>query len=117
MICLGVESRYVQNGRYKKGVLRRVTEESSVLGMVDQDPLTIQNYRKDMLDFQLVTRQHGIELYQHKNTRSQLIVLCPELENWLLKVTKASKIDVRKHNLPSKASALHGIINANQGLN
>ena len=112
MICLGVESKYVQNGRYKKGVLRRVTEESNVLGMVDQDPLTIQNYRKDMLDFQLLTRRYSIELYQHKNTGSQLIVLCPELENWLLKATKASKVDVSKHNLPTKASALHGIINS-----
>ena len=44
VICLGVEKRFVQNGRYKKGVLRRVADENDVLGVVDQDPLTIQNY-------------------------------------------------------------------------
>ena len=56
-----------------------------------------------MLDFQ-ISKQYSIELYQHKNTRSQLIVLSPELETWILKVTKASKIDIGKYNLPSKPS-------------
>ena len=112
VICLGVKNGSVQTGRYKKGVLRRVAEESNVLGLVDQDPLTIQNYRKDMLDFQLIEKRHSIESYEHKCTGSQLIVLCPELESWIIKVSRVSKINISKYNLPSKASALHKIINS-----
>ena len=111
IICLGVKNGSVQTGRYKKGVLKRVAEESDVLGLVDQDPLTIQNYRKDMFDFQLIEKRHKIESYKHKHTESQLVVLCPDLESWILKASKNSKIEVTTYNLPGNSSTLHQIIN------
>ena len=109
--CLGIKKRFTQNARYKKGVLKRVAIESNVLGIVDQDPLTIQNYRRDMLEFQKLDSKYSVELNYHQSTKSKLIVLCPELESWILKAAKASKVDVKKFNLPNKASALHSTIN------
>lgn len=109
--CLGIEKRFIKNGRYKKGVLVRLSKERNVLGMVDEDPSTFRNYRKDMSEFTLVRKRHNIEWYQHQSTTNKLIVLCPNLENWILKIAKASKVDVTKFNLPSNPSTLHRVIN------
>ena len=108
--CLGV--KYTKDGRHKSGVLKELTSTKGLIGMIDEDPKNTQSRPRMMNEFQRVESKYAIEYYRHQNNNNQLIVLCPDLENWILKATKASKIGVNKFNLPSKTSALHGIINS-----
>ncbi len=44
---------------------------------------------------------------------NDLIVLCPRLEEWLLKATKDAQIDIKRYNLPDDSEHLHKEINLN----
>lgn len=107
---LGVKA--TKDGRHKSGVLKELTQGEELMGIVDEDPKNTQSRPKAMNKFHLAEEKHTIKVYRHQSNNNQLIVLCPDLENWILKAIKASKVDVSKFNLPSKANALHGIINS-----
>lgn len=44
---------------------------------------------------------------------NDLIVLCPRLEEWVLKATKEAEIDITRYNLPDDGDKLHRMININ----
>ena len=64
-----------------------------------------------MNEFYLTEEKHFIKIYRHQSNNNLLIVLCPDLENWILKAAKSSKVDVSTFNLPKKASTMHNTIN------
>ena len=107
--CLGAKS--VKDGRHKSGVLKTLTKSEGLIGMVDEDPKNTQSRPKAMREFRLVEARHGTKLYYHKSNNNKLIILCPDLESWVLKTTKTSKINIGEYGLPKTPSALHRIIN------
>jgi hypothetical protein len=50
-----------------------------------------------------------------KSNNNDLIVLCPRLEEWVLKATKEAQIDIKRYNLPDDGEHLHKEININIG--
>ena len=82
------------------------------MGLVDEDPKSTQSRPRVMNEFLLRENKHAIKVYHHQSNRNQLIVLCPDLENWITRAAAASKIKLSTFNLPNKAGALHNIINS-----
>lgn len=112
LICLGVNKKYTEDGRHKSGVLSSLVKRRDIIGLVDQDPSNTQSRPKTMDQFVLTESKYAVERYHHQSNGNQLIVLCPNLENWIIDAAKASNTDLTKFSLPNKASALHRIINS-----
>ncbi len=108
--CLGVKS--TKDGRHKSGVLKELSQTKDMIGIVDQDPKNTQSRPKTMNEFVLVEHKHGIKSYHHQSNGNQLIVLCPNLESWILKASRTSKVKVATHSLPGNPSTLHRNINS-----
>ena len=107
--CLGV--KFTKDGRHKSGVLKELAQTKKMIGILDQDPKNTQSRPKTMDEFILTENKRGIKSYYHQSNSNQLIVICPNLESWILKASKTSKIEVTTYNLPGNPSTLHRIIN------
>ena len=110
---LGLPKRALSHELNKDEVLKRIFEVSDSLGMVDEDPNSRLPVQFGMMlkleDFQ----QWDIALYTISRRGNQVIVLCPDLESWLLKTAELARIRISDppYNLPSNRKSLHKIIN------
>lgn len=95
----------------KGEVCNQLKKRSSCIGLVDDDPLSVQPryIQEAKLDNDLP--EHEIKVLHDNTNNNYIIVLCPRLEEWVLKTASEAGIDVRKYNLPKDAAKLHGEIN------
>ncbi len=93
----------------KGNVIRRLNEHPGATGIVDEDPgydppHEFANYRLtepgEGVQLQLRTRQGGGQ---------SLIVLCPEVEDWLLQRARISGVDPKQYHLRDTAKELHDL--------
>lgn len=83
------------------------------IAMVDEDPLgTVPSYLKT---FEEADRGDDLILKRHPKQGHRLVVVRPDLEPWLLKVSKGISIPPEKFQLPAKANQLH-LISSSQRL-
>jgi len=95
----------------KGGVCNQLRKHTKCKGLLDEDPSGTQpRYMKEAkLENDLA--KHDIKVLHHSSTDNRLIVLCPRLEEWILKAAQEAGIDVKKYNLPNSATQLHREIN------
>jgi len=95
----------------KGEICNRLRKQTNCKGLLDEDPSSAQpHYVKEaMLENEFP--QHDIKVLHHSSTDNRLIVLCPRLEEWILKAASETGIDVRKYDLPNDAAKLHRHIN------
>ena len=87
-------------------------KKSNSLGMIDEDPNSYKPLYFDELNEK--NNQHDIILYEDEVKHNHLIVLCPRLEEWIIRTCELEGINiVRKYNLPNNGHYLHKIINKN----
>jgi hypothetical protein len=108
---LGVAKRNIIHAGNKSKVCRRLKKSDNSKGLVDEDPWTEQPPYVEKLD--LIHNQHEIKTLQDNQRGNYLIVLCPRLEEWVLKATKDAQIDITRYNLPDDGERLHKEININ----
>ena len=56
----------------------------------------------------------GLKLYVDESRNHQIVVLCPDLEVWLLRAVNDMGFDIENYGLPRRANALHGVINSDE---
>jgi hypothetical protein len=96
--------------RGKSGVCNQLAERSNSKGLIDEDPLSVKHpYEKDGLQRQDYS-QYDIKHLYYPSENNELIVLCPKLEDWVLKSARIADIDVTRHGLPDEPNKLHRII-------
>lgn len=88
--------------------LQREFNESIALGIIDEDKNkgAAHPYIKQ---FELRLSLEGLQLKKHKQKEHYLIVICPEIENWLLNDAKSINLDLTEFNLPSGLKGLKEI--------
>ena len=107
---LGIPKKKIKHVAGKGNVCRVLKKKGNSVGMVDEDPDCPQpSYLKDL---QMVEESHGINLSDNRS-HNLLILLCPNLEAWILEAAKEAGVDVCNYNLPNNASELHEVININ----
>jgi hypothetical protein len=99
-------------GKYE--ICIQLAKKRNCKGLIDEDPEAIEPPYVRKL------RQAGKEkilpecelrvLYDTANSNS-LVILCPRLEEWILKAAREAGLDVRRYNLSSDGAKLHGQIN------
>jgi hypothetical protein len=108
---LGVPKRNIIHAGNKSKVCRRLKRSDNSKGLVDEDPLNEQPSYVEKLN--LIRNQDEIKTLQDSQRGNFLIVLCPRLEEWVLKATKEAEIDITRYNLPDDGDRLHKVINTN----
>jgi len=106
---LGVFKQNIIHAGNKSKVCKRLEKSDFSKGLADEDPSSEQPSYIDQLN--LIQNQHEIKIFQDNKRRNYLIVLCPRLEEWVLKAAKEADLDISRYNLPDDGEQLHKVIN------
>jgi hypothetical protein len=107
--ALGMANKEIKHVYSKGNVCNRLAKSRDAKGLVDEDPASPQPAYIGKLKLHL--HQRDIKLLQEDKTQNRLIVLCPRLEEWILKAAREAKVDIQDYGLPNEARQLHEIIN------
>ena len=109
MIELGVSRKRILHAGSKGRVVKNV-EEGKGLGLIDEDPGYPQP--KTLTQYRIVENleQYGLKILA-KDTK-KIIMICPRLEEFILKACEESSINPQKFGLASDPDVLHREINA-----
>jgi len=105
---LGVPRKQVLHEARKGEVFNWLKRTRDAVGMVDEDPDSAQPY--DRSNYRQVQVSEGLMLLVRQGSSGQrLIVVCPRLEDWLMRRAEVCGIDPRQYHLPDTPKALHDI--------
>ncbi len=93
----------------KPNVCKRLEKSRDSKGLVDEDPTQLQPRYIEKL--KMNSNEYDTKLLYEEKSQNHLIVLCPTLEDWILKAAKDAKVNVEDYSLPDDAYELHKIIN------
>lgn len=106
---LGIPGNKIFHAGGKGNICSRLKYSKNSLGLIDEDPHSPQpNYIKK-LKFQF--KEYSIKVLYDDELENYLIVLCPRLEEWILKAAKEININMVDYQLPNEAMELHKVIN------
>ncbi|MFC1937465.1 hypothetical protein ACFLWY_02755 [Chloroflexota bacterium] len=97
----------------KGGVCAQLRYRNNCIGLVDEDPSSPQPRFIQEAELKEDLSQHDIKVLHHGSSDNYILLLCPRLEEWVLKAAKEASVDVGKYGLPGDAARLHGVININ----
>jgi hypothetical protein len=106
--CLGKIKKDIVH--HDKGrIMAILKRETAQIAMVDEDP---RAYTHPYLEeLQLENEQHYLKVFTDKKRKNKVVMLCPNLEGWLIKVCQTLKIDLKDFYLPNDENKLHKEIN------
>lgn len=111
VVALGISKKEIYHSGSKGNVCKNLKKNSKSKGLIDEDPSSAQpSYIGKLKD---LSYEYGIKLLHDNNTQNHLIILCPKLEDWILKAAKEAKVNVKDYSLPDDPYELHKIININ----
>jgi len=105
----GVAPRAIVHSHGKGRVARYLSKNSAVKAIVDEDPGSAEPASLAVLV--QVSAAHDIRLRIDKSKSNELVVLCPRLEDWVIKTAKASNVKLNQFNLSETPRELHAEIN------
>jgi len=110
---LGVPRREIIHLGGKPEICKQLEKRENCKGLVDEDPFSVQPSYLRRLEVQENLSSYGLKVLKDGSKKNDLIVLCPRLEDWILKAAKEAKVDVKRYNLPDDGEKLHKMININ----
>jgi len=110
---LGIPKKEIIHLGGKPEVCKQLEKQENWKGLIDEDPFSIQPSYLKKLEVRENLSNYGFKVLNDNSNNNDLIVLCPRLEEWVLKATKEAKIDIKRYNLPDDSEHLHKVINLN----
>lgn len=106
--ALGVPKKAILHHAGSGSVARALQKaDAPCIGMIDEDPRgTVPSY---FLSFVELEQGDGLVLKEHQRSGHRLIVVKPDLEPWLLTVSKSIGIPPEQFQLPPEPNRLHQI--------
>lgn len=108
---LGIRKKEIIHLGGKPEVCKQLEKRENWKGLVDEDPFSVQPPYLKKLQVRENLSNYGFKILNDTSNNNDLIVLCPRLEEWVLKATKAAEMDIKKYNLPDDGERLHKEIN------
>lgn len=103
----GIPKRKIRHAGNKPRVCKELEKRRNCRGLVDEDPWSVQPpYLKSMVVVEDLS-SFGIRVLYDGSRGNCLVVLCPRLEEWILKAVKEAKIDLRRYGLPRDVEKFH----------
>lgn len=106
-----VARREIVHERGKSRVCKKLAERRNCKGLVDEDPSSAQPPYMAKLTLEKDLPQDELKVLYDASTDNRLIILCPRLEDWILKAAREAKLKLEKYPLPNSAERLHRVVN------
>lgn len=106
---LGVPKRNIVHAGNISKVCKGLAKSTHAKGLVDEDPSGDRPRYLDTL--RLLQNQHEITLLRDDKRANHVIVLCPRLEEWIIKATEEAGVNIGRYHLPNEGEKLHRVIN------
>ena len=106
---LGVPKKKIRHVHSKGNVCRRLLKNKNSVGVVDEDPESVQPRYIQKLE--LISQEYGIRLLRDRGAGNHIIVLSPTLEGWLIKAAQDAGLELSRYGLPSTPEELHKVVN------
>ena len=111
----GLPRRQVVHEAKGKGeVCNRLMKNRDLVAMVDEDPGATQPRYMTRLSLGRERAELGLKLYLDRSLNNRIVVLCPKLEEWLLRAAGDSGLSMNTYGLPDRANPLHSEINLDE---
>ena len=104
----------VHEAKGKGGVCNRLMRNEGLMAMVDEDPGKTQPTYMAQLSLSRESAGMGLKLYVDRSRNNRAVVLCPDLEWWLLRAVSDMGFDIKTYGLPDSANELHRVINLDE---
>jgi hypothetical protein len=106
---LGVPKKQLFHFGGKDKLITRLRNLPGAVGVVDEDPASIQH--PDLTaSYHQADSAEGLRLLARQGSGCQkLVVICPKLEDWLIARAKSSGIQPEDYRLPGDPDRLHSI--------
>ena len=106
---IGVPKKHLFQFGGKDKLITRLRNLHGAIGVVDEDPASIQH--PDLTaSYRQVDFAEGLRLLIRQGSGGQkLVVFCPKLEDWLIARAKLSGIRLEDYGLPGDPDRLHSI--------
>ena len=93
----------IHEAKGKGGVFNRLMRYRNLVAMVDEDPGATQPTYMRHLSLNQDMANLGLRLYFDSSRNHRVVVLCPRLEEWLLRAAGDLEFDMeRTYRLPSR---------------
>lgn len=104
--------RLINHAGNKSEVCKNVKKHEMCIGLVDEDPFSVQPLYLTELEVEDLSSSE-LKVLHDPSKDKYVVVMCPRLEDWILRAAQEINIDVRKYGLPNDGVSLHRKINAN----
>ena len=112
---LGIPRKRILIFGSKGNVIKKLKDRPGDMGMVDEDPQSIQTQPHELANYQEFDRGEGLLLLVRVgHNKQKLAVLCPRIEDWLIERAKLSGIDIKRYYLPSTPKELKELVHYEQ---
>jgi hypothetical protein len=92
-------------------VVNRVSRGRARKGLVDEDPATIQPAYFSHMNVLQDLPGMGLRLLRDNARDNYIVVICPRLEEWIVRAARDTGIDLARYSLPSDPGMMHREIN------
>lgn len=110
-----VPRQFIDHSRGRAGVCNHLSGRRDCKGLIDEDPGAPRHPYERAGVVQSEYLGEDIKLFSYPSQCNELIVLCPKLEDWILKTAQMAHINVTRHGLPGEAGTLHRVIDQRLG--
>lgn len=105
---LRLSRKLIRHEANRPKVISALRKADNTIGVIDEDPNSIES--RDMMNYQEIEKIGDIKILKGGNDkRKVLIVICPKMEDWLLKRANKNKISTDSFNLKNDPKTLHEI--------
>jgi hypothetical protein len=111
VMILGIPKKQIIHLQGKPEVCKQLEKRENLLGMVDEDPFSVQPSYLKRLPVKEDLPTCGLKILNDTSKNNDLIILSPRLEEWILKAVEEAGIDIKRYNLPNDEEKLHKEIN------
>jgi len=106
---LGFPRQQIIHAFGRGNICNKLEKTNNTIGLVDEDPQSAQS--KYLRGLKLQKQGNGIKIWQDAKRGNFVVMLCPNLEGWVVRIAKEDKLDLTKYRLPNDVGKLHGKIN------
>lgn len=107
--ALGIDRQSIRHSHGKGKLSQSLGKLNGVVGMVDEDPGSAEP--ATLAKFVETQASHDLKLKIDKSRGNRLVVICPKLEDWLIKTAKNSAVRLADFGLSDRAGNLHADVN------
>ena len=115
LLRLGIGRKQIHHASGVARVAERLERSQNCVGVVDEDPGKLRPRYLSSLTSAGRDDRHGLELLRDGRRNNFVVVLCPRLEEWLLRAAEECGIDVGIFTLPGHGEELHRLLSGKRG--